>query len=148
MAERTATARTAVSVLVWGLQLALAAYFAYSGSLLFGDDFVNKFDRIGFGQWLRYLTGVLEVGGAVGLLVPRLCGLAALGLMGVMTGAVVTELFLVDNGDASLPAALLGLAAVVALVRRDTVIALYAGSSPGSSSGSSPGPASAPRLGK
>ena len=111
-------------VVVWLLQIALAVYFVYSGVSLFGDDFVKKFDEIGFGQWLRYLTGVLEIAGAVGLLIPRLCGLAALGLAGVMVGATATELFLLDNGDATLPAILLVLAAIVAWFRRDTIRAL------------------------
>ncbi|QQQ77455.1 DoxX family protein [Saccharothrix sp. 6-C] len=121
-------ARTNVNVghlALWVLQVLLAAYFVYSGVSLLGDDFVGKFDRIGSGQWLRYVTGVLELAGALGLLVPRLCGLAALGLVGVMAGAVVTELFVLgDTEGAVLPALLLVLAAAVALGRRDTVRAV------------------------
>ncbi|MFI9817625.1 DoxX family protein [Saccharothrix variisporea] len=127
MSDQTASVPVKVgNIVVWALQLALAAYFLYSGWLLFGDDFVKKFDEIGFGQWLRYLTGTLEIAGALGLLIPRLCGLAALGLFGVMVGAVTTELFLLDHGDAKLPA-LLGLVAlVIAVLRRDTVKAVVA----------------------
>lgn len=124
MSERSGTARTVGEVALWALRLLLAAYFAYSGYQLFGDDFVVKFDEIGVGHWLRYLTGVLEIAGAVGLLIPRLCGLAALGLGGVMLGAVGTELFLLERGSAVLPAILLLLAATVAWFRRDDVIAL------------------------
>lgn len=128
MSDRTTVARSVGNVLVWVLQVALAAYFVYSGVLLFGDDFVGKFDRIGLGQWLRYVTGVLEIAGALGLLVPRLCGLAALGLVGVMAGAVATELFILgDTEGAVLPAILLALAAVVAAFRRDTAIAVLRG---------------------
>ncbi|MFD1149578.1 DoxX family protein [Saccharothrix hoggarensis] len=121
----TVRARGVGNVLLWALQAVLAAYFAYSGVLLFGDAFVGKFDKIGIGQWLRHVTGVLEVAGALGLLVPRLCGLAALGLVGVMAGAVGTELVVLGDPDgAVLPAVLLALAAVVAWFRRDTVRAL------------------------
>ncbi|WP_238412579.1 DoxX family protein [Saccharothrix deserti] len=117
--------RTVGNVVLWALQLLLAAYFVYSGVSLLGDDFVGKFDKIGFGQWLRYVTGVLELAGALGLLVPRLCGLAGLGLVGVMAGAVGTELVILGDTDgAMLPAILLALAAVVAWFRRDTVRAL------------------------
>ncbi|WP_433273883.1 DoxX family protein [Actinosynnema sp. CS-041913] len=130
MSDRNVVARVG-DIVLWGLQILLAAYFVYSGYLLFGDDFVRKFDEIGFGQWLRYLTGTLEIAGAVGLLVPRLCGLAALGLVGVMAGAVGTELFLLANGDAQLPAVLLVVAAVVAWFRRDTVRALTGQLAPG-----------------
>jgi uncharacterized membrane protein YphA (DoxX/SURF4 family) len=114
------------NVALWALQALLAAYFVYSGFLLLGDDFVKKFDEIGFGQWLRYLTGVLEIAGAIGLLIPRLCGLAALGLAGVMVGAVGTELFLLERGDAVLPLILMVLAAVVAWFRRDSARTLLA----------------------
>ncbi|MEV8440628.1 DoxX family protein [Actinosynnema sp. NPDC051121] len=121
MAETT-RANAVGTTALWALQVLLAAYFAYSGMSLLGDDFVGKFDRIGSGQWLRYVTGVLEIAGVLGLLVPRLCGLAALGLVGVMAGAVVTEpAVLGDPAGAVLPAVLLALAAVVAWGRRDTL---------------------------
>ncbi|MEU4743338.1 DoxX family protein [Actinosynnema sp. NPDC023658] len=122
---RVDVARTVGNVVLWVVQVLPAAYFAYSGVSLLGDDFVGKFDRIGLGQWLRYVTGVLELAGALGLLVPRLCGLAAVGLVGVMTGAVATELLILGDPDgAVLPAVLLVVAAVVAWARRDTARAL------------------------
>jgi uncharacterized membrane protein YphA (DoxX/SURF4 family) len=124
MSDRAGVVRTVGNVVLWGVRVLLAAYFVHSGWSLFGDGFVRKFDEIGVGQWLRYLTGALEIAGAIGLLIPRLVGLAALGLVGVMAGAVVTELFLVAKGDASLPAILLVLSAVVAWFRRDTVLDL------------------------
>lgn len=125
MSERTGVARAVGNVALWVVQVLLAAYFAHSGISLLGDGFVAKFDRIGFGQWLRYVTGVLELAGALGLLVPRLCGPAASGLVGVMAGAVATELFILgDTEGAVLPAVLLAVAAVVAWLRRDTVRAL------------------------
>ena len=127
MAEQRSTALTIGNIALWILQIALAAYFVYSGYLLFGDDFVKKFDEIGFGQWLRYVTGVLEIAGAIGLLIPRLCGLAALGLVCVMIGASATELFLLAKGDAQLPLILLVASAVVAAGRWDTVKALLPG---------------------
>lgn len=125
MSDQVASARGRDNTVLWVVQVLLAAYFVYSAFGLFGDDFVKKFDEIGFGHWLRYLTGGLELAGALGLLIPRLCGLAALGLVGVMVGAVGTELFLLAKGDAFLPAALGLLAAVVAWFRRDTVLALF-----------------------
>ncbi|MEU7531889.1 DoxX family protein [Saccharothrix sp. NPDC042600] len=128
MSDQTASVPVKVgNVVVWALQLALAAYFLYSGWLLFGEGFVKKFDDIGFGQWLRYVTGALEIAGALGLLLPRLCGVAALGLFGVMVGAVSTELFILDSArGAQLPAVLGLVALVVAVLRRDTVKALAA----------------------
>ena len=78
---------------------------------------VDMFAEIGAGQWFRYLVGALEVAGAIGLLVPRLCGLAALGLVGLMTGAVVTNVFVLDESPA-MAAAFLLVAALVAWFRR------------------------------
>jgi putative oxidoreductase len=40
---------------------------------------VEMFATISAGQWFRYVVGALEIAGAVGVLIPRLSGLAALG---------------------------------------------------------------------
>jgi putative oxidoreductase len=111
----------AVDVFMWTVQVLLAAYFVYSAALLFGDSLVGKFTEIGAGQWFRYVTGVLELAGAIGLVVPFVSGLAALGLTGVMAGAVGTELFLLANGDALMPALLGGLVLAIAVARWSTV---------------------------
>jgi putative oxidoreductase len=117
----TRSIAVAVDVFMWTVQVLLAAYFVYSAALLFGDSLAGKFTEIGAGQWLRYVTGALELAGAVGLVVPVLSGLAALGLTAVMAGAVGTELFLLSNGDALLPALLGGLVLAVAAARWSTV---------------------------
>jgi DoxX-like protein len=87
------------NALVWGAQILLAAFFAFAaaGKLLGDPTAVAAFDAIGFGQWFRYLTGACELGGAIGLLIPRLSGPAALGLVGVMIGATLTNLFLLPG---------------------------------------------------
>jgi putative oxidoreductase len=125
MSEQTSTGAKIGNVVVWILQILLAAQFVYSGYLLFTDAFVAKFDDIGFGQWFRYFTGVLEIGTALGLLVPRVCGHAALGLAGIMGGAALTELFLVTNGGfkaATMPIIFMVLALVVAIYRREQIL--------------------------
>src|SRR5258707_15605031 len=73
--------------------------FLFVGSLKLSGDpqLVELFDAIGLGQWFRYVTGSVEVLGAVLLLISRLSGLGALLLMGVMVGAVATHLFVVDG---------------------------------------------------
>jgi uncharacterized membrane protein YphA (DoxX/SURF4 family) len=50
----------------WALKLVLAAFFLFTGGAkLTGlPAMVEVFERVGFGQWFRYLTGILEVGGA------------------------------------------------------------------------------------
>ena len=48
-------------------------------------------------RWRSHLTGACELAGAIGLLIPRLSGLAALGLAGVMLGATATNRFLLPG---------------------------------------------------
>lgn len=123
---RVGAGRSVGNVVLWVVQVLLAAFFVFSGLMLFGDGLIDKFDEIGVGQWLRYVTGALEIAGAIGLVIPRLCGLAALGLSGVMAGAVVTELFMLAEGGPVLPAVLLVVCLVVAFFRRDTMLELLA----------------------
>jgi len=74
---------------------------------------VDLFTQMGAGQWLRYLAGALELAGAVGMLLPRLPGLAALGLAGLLAGATATNLLVIDQGP-WLPLGLLPVSALVA----------------------------------
>ena len=58
---------------------------------------VDMFEKIGFGQWFRYVTGSLEVTGAVLLLLPRTAALGGWLLAAVMIGAIGTHLFLIGG---------------------------------------------------
>src|SRR5947199_8040230 len=93
---------------LWVLQIAVAALFTLAGTLKLagGPMEVELFNAIGIGQWYRYVTGALEVGGAIALFVPALAPFAALTLAAVMTGAVFTHLFVI-GGSPVLPIALL-----------------------------------------
>jgi len=88
---------------LWILQIAAAGMFLMVGFFKLSGDprMVALFDAIGLGQWFRYVTGSLEVLGALLLLIPRLSGLGALLLMGVMLGAVPTHLFVVGGSPLS-----------------------------------------------
>lgn len=114
------------TVVLWVLQLVLAFQFVGAGLLkLIADQaMVDLFADIGAGQGLRYAVGVLELAGAVGLLIPRLAELAAVGLAGLMIGATLTNLLVID-GSPLLPLAILVVAGVIAWVRRaETATAL------------------------
>jgi uncharacterized membrane protein len=119
VATRKAPAAGPVNVGLWVLQAVLALQFAGGGlaKLAGSPALVELFADIGAGQWLRFVVGALEVAGAVGLLVPRLSGLAALGLAALMVGATVTNLFIIGERP-WLPLGLLLVAAVVAWGRR------------------------------
>lgn len=117
------------NVVLWVLQIALAADFLMSGGMKLSGapDMVRLFDAIGVGQWFRYVTGVLEVAGALLLLAPRACGLGALLLACVMLGAVATHLFVI-GGSPLMASLFLMLALFVAWGRRErTARLLYGG---------------------
>ena len=109
----TATRRRALNIALWAMQALLALMFAMAGlSKVFGDPaMVEMFATIG--QWFRYVVGALEIAGAAGVLVPRLSGLAALGLLCLMAGAILTNLFVLGTSPL-LPMGLLVVSALVA----------------------------------
>jgi uncharacterized membrane protein YphA (DoxX/SURF4 family) len=76
-------------ILTWLLAL---VFFASGGAKLAALEFETEaFARWGYPPWFMYLTGVLEVAGAIGLLLPRLATLAAACLAALMIGAVATH---------------------------------------------------------
>ncbi|GAA4603915.1 hypothetical protein GCM10023195_13120 [Actinoallomurus liliacearum] len=118
-ASRTTGGR-ALSITLWTIQILLAAFLliASAAPKFAGQrDAVETFAKIGWGQWFRYVTGVVEAAGAIGLLIPRLAAWAALGLIGLMIGAVITQVLVLVPAFAALPAVFGVLFAVIARVR-------------------------------
>lgn len=91
----------------------LAAIFLASGTakLLALPFEVDAFTRWGYPSWFMYLTGILEVAGAIGLLVPRVSALAAFCLAGLMVGAVGTHVMHAEWPMLVLASGILALAA-------------------------------------
>jgi putative oxidoreductase len=114
-------ARVVVGALAWILAVLLAVAFAMAGGIkLIGQQgMVREFAQIGFGQWLRYVTGILEVSGAVGVLIPKFRFWAALQIATVMAGATITNLAILHlPGTAMLTGVLLAMALALAWLRR------------------------------
>lgn len=105
--------------LLWTVQILLAVVFvAVAVPRLIGTAAtVETFEQIGMGQWLRYVTGAAELAGAIGLLIPRLAGLAAIGLTGVMIGATVTNFLVLTPAMAALTIVLGAASALIAVAR-------------------------------
>ena len=105
----------AATVALWALRVLLAVMFVMAGLAKLGGEaaMVEMFATIGIGQWFRYVVGTLELAGAVGVLIPRLSRLAALGLVCLMAGATVTNL-IVLGASPLLPIGVLLASAVVA----------------------------------
>src|SRR5262245_51356706 len=80
----------------WVPRIAVALLFLGLGASKFSSHglWVRLFDQIGFGQWFRVFTAVVQTGGALLLLVPRLAWIGAVILSCTMLGAILTQLFI------------------------------------------------------
>jgi putative oxidoreductase len=87
-------------IAVWLLQIVLAAVFLFEGLDKFSERrlWIRVFDEIGFGQWFRYFTGVVEVSSAVMLVIPRTTVIAAGLLACTMIGALLVHVFVTGIG--------------------------------------------------
>jgi uncharacterized membrane protein YphA (DoxX/SURF4 family) len=101
---------------LWVAQSLLAVVFLAASypKLTLDPTAVEGFEEMGFNSAGILIIGCLEVAGAIGLLVPRLSGLAALCLVGLMIGATVATILTMGVAPALVPAVVGALAAVVA----------------------------------
>jgi uncharacterized membrane protein YphA (DoxX/SURF4 family) len=99
---------------LWTLQVLTAAVFLMAGlGKLSGQPaMVETFEKIGIGQWFRYVTGGIEVVSAILLVIPRVTPVGATLLVCTMIGAVLTHLVI---GGSPVPALILGCFAVIIL---------------------------------
>src|SRR6266446_6310483 len=75
-------------IALWVVQIALAGMFLFAGAskLVGAPAMVTLFNGIGVGQWFRYVTGLIEVGSAIALVVPSIAMFGALVLVPTMIG--------------------------------------------------------------
>jgi putative oxidoreductase len=109
----------------WILQILLAAVFlAAAGAKLAGVPMlVQVFDQIGVGQWFRIVTAIVEIAGAIALLVPGFAALGALWLGATMFFATLTHVAILHTS--AVPAMLLfALTLILAWLRRDQLWAI------------------------
>jgi putative oxidoreductase len=108
------------NAVAWILQIAAAAMFLMAGGskLAGAPPMVDMFGAIGVGQWFRYVTGTIEVGSALLLLMPSTAAIAAALLVCVMVGAIITHLTILHSSPA-MPIVLLVICAIVFVLRRD-----------------------------
>ncbi|MDD7966668.1 DoxX family protein [Actinomycetospora lemnae] len=123
------TATTRPRAVRWALgvlQVLLAAVYLFSaaGKISLEPMVVAGFAMMGIGTAGTVAIGVVELAAAVGLLVPRLAGLAAAGCVALMTGAVIITASTLGGTMILVPAVVLVLVAVVSWVRRHETVAL------------------------
>ena len=120
-------APVARNVGLWVLQVLTAAAFLVAGfATLSGQPMmVETFEKVGVGQWFRYLTGAIEVASAILLLIPRLTPVGAALLVCAMTGAVLAHLLVL--GGSAVPALVLGCFAALILWGRFATVKAWLG---------------------
>jgi putative oxidoreductase len=106
-------------ITLWILSgLVALAFLGAGGAKLTGAAaMVELFDKVGRGQWFRYFTGLLEVAGGIGLLIPRYAFYAAGLLAVVMVGAIIAHLTVLGTSPAA-PVVLLVLSGAIAWLRK------------------------------
>ena len=117
-ADASSGASRARTAAVWVLSLAAAGMFLMAGwaKLSSAPQMVGLFEAIGIGQWFRYLTGAIEVTGALALFVPSVAAFGAAALAATMVGAIATHVFIV-GGSSAIPVVLLAATSFIAWAR-------------------------------
>ena len=113
--------KAAQNILAWILAVLLAVVFVFAGGvkLLGTRAMVQEFAQIGIGQWFRYFTGILEVTGAIGVVIPKYRFGAALQIAVVMVGATAANIWVLHLPPlAGLTTFLLAAALALAWLRR------------------------------
>jgi putative oxidoreductase len=93
----------------WFPRVALAMVYLLIGKSKFDPHgmYVRIFDRIGFGDWFRYLTGTLQITGSILVLIPQTFLAGILILACTMAGAVLAWIFFLGSpGTAVIPGVL------------------------------------------
>src|SRR5258708_31058097 len=82
----------------WLLRGAVALVFFLIGmEKLTGTTWVKLFEEIGFGQWFRYFTGIVQITGSVLLLIPWTARLGAALIGCTMLGAMILHVFVLST---------------------------------------------------
>jgi putative oxidoreductase len=107
------------TVATWILTVLLAlAFLGAGGSKLASQPMmIATFNGFGYPQWFMYVTGVIEIAGAVLVLVPRVAFIGAALLVCVMVGAIFSHLTHGQAAKVPLPLVLLALAVAVGTLR-------------------------------
>lgn len=115
------------AIATWILKSLLAlAFLAAAGAKLAGVPMmVEVFNQIGFGQWFRIVTALVELTGVLALFIPGFTAIAALWLAATMAGAFLAHIFLLHTNPAG-AIILLVLNLAVVWLNRDELSALRA----------------------
>ena len=82
----------AKGIVSWILVVLMAAGYLLAAAGKLTGVAASMFEGWGYAPWFMMLIGVLELAGAIGLLIPKLTRFAILGLTVIMLGAMYTHL--------------------------------------------------------
>jgi len=110
-------------VVIWMIRVGVALAFVVYGmeklTAAPGSTWVVLFERIGLGQWFRYVTGAAQLTGAALLVIPRTTIVGAAVLASTMVGAIVVNCFVLHSVvTAIIPGMLLAAIVLVGIPRR------------------------------
>ncbi len=93
MPDTTASQSRAMLISLWIVRIIVAALFVLAaGMKLSGAQMeIDVFNTVGLGQWFRYVTGIIELAGAVAVLIPAVSAFGALFLLIVDIGALIAQ---------------------------------------------------------
>ncbi|WP_327694162.1 DoxX family protein [Streptomyces sp. NBC_00459] len=103
------------------LQVVLALFFGLASALpklIAHPSAAESFDKMGWGSAGMYTIGLLELAGAVALLIPVLQSVAATALSALMVGAFIVQVAVFDGQYAATPLILIVPLALIAWARR------------------------------
>ena len=98
-ATRGAATARPLDILLWCVQAFLALVFVSASwaKLMGKPEMVALFMPVGFGQWFRYVTGILELTGAVLIMVPKTRRSGSALLATIMVGAFTAHRFILRS---------------------------------------------------
>ena len=94
-----ATKMTTKAKFLWALQIVIGLYFvAVAGANFIGiPPMIEQFDKIGVGQWFRYVTATCQLLGGIALLMPKFSFYGAVLLSCIMIGAIIVRMAILGS---------------------------------------------------
>lgn len=97
MTDATLTKTGPTTIMLWVLRVLIAALFLFAAFMKLSGQamMVQEFDVVGLGQWFRVFTGILELAGAVAVVIPSVSAFGAALLLLVDIGAFFAQVFVI-----------------------------------------------------
>ena len=114
------------NIIVWLITVAVAGLFIWTGTtkIFNPGDLIETWERFGIGKAWITIVGVLEVLGAIGLLIPRIASIPAFCLALLMIIAATLSFSHGDTSQGIMALVALGLSIVIFFLRMEDLVFL------------------------